>query len=153
MYRFNNALKCCCWQTFILLMKAIRSVIKGIKICKIYFQHMGLSGQKLSPEELFDAVTKRYVRYSSSTNSLISFNYCILPELAPKWARHSLKSFLSPFCQNWIFMHKNLFRIIDKFQAILERRNFWARYMLLLYYAYLVLQFLNLKICQSQKSV
>ena len=61
---------------------------------------MGLSGQKLSPEELFDAVTTKYVKYSSSTNSLISFNYCILPELAPKWVKLSLKLFLSPFCQN-----------------------------------------------------
>ena len=61
---------------------------------------MGLSGQKLSSEELFDAVITKYVRYSSSTNSLISFNYCILPELAPKWVELSLKLFLSPFCQN-----------------------------------------------------
>ena len=70
---------------------------------------MKLNRSTLSPAEIVDKIMETYIQYSDDTNSLINFNYCILPDLVEsKTTKSLLTTLISPLC-NWIIVASELF--------------------------------------------
>ena len=61
------------------------------------FQEMNLSDD-LTPEELLQKIIAKYINYSSESEAVIKFNYCILPALVPQGLKRFTQLIVSPFC-------------------------------------------------------
>ena len=61
-------------------------------------QDLELNKSRLTPTEIVNVIMDTYIQYSSDSDALINFNYCILPELLPQSSGALLGNLISPLC-------------------------------------------------------
>lgn len=59
---------------------------------------MKMENQTMNPEELLDTILEKYIKYSPKTPALIPFNYCILPNMLPKFLQRAALYLATQFC-------------------------------------------------------